>query len=181
MRIAVQGVAGCFSAAAARQVAPAAELVYCRGFDDVFAALAQGAAERGLVPVENTLAGEITPVQQLLARHPVRVEAETRLRIEPCLISLPGASLTGIRRVFSHAVALRQCGQFLARHPDWQIDSYFDTAASVQLIMQAGQPEQAAIAGPQAAAPYGAAVLVRGIGDVADNFTRFLLIAAPSG
>jgi prephenate dehydratase len=178
MRIAVQGIAGCFSAAAAAQLAPGSEIVYCPAFDDIFFALERGSADRGLVPVENTIAGEIAATRKLLAQHPVRVLAETRLRIEQCLIALPGAILADIRRVFSHPVALQQCGKFLAHYPHWQVEAYFDTAASVQHIMQQALPTLAAIAGPQAAPTYGAQVLVPGIGDVVDNFTRFVLVEA---
>ncbi|MGN6592653.1 MAG: prephenate dehydratase domain-containing protein [Terriglobales bacterium] len=178
MRIAVQGIAGCFSEAAAAQLAPGSETVYCRTFEDIFKSLAAGTAARGLVPVENTIAGEIAATRKLLAGHPVRVLAETRLRIEQCLIATPGATLAGIGRVFSHPVALQQCGQFLAHHPHWRVEAYFDTAAGVQHIMQEARPDQAAIAGPQAAAVYRAQILARGIGDVVDNFTRFVLVEA---
>ncbi|HET9785190.1 MAG TPA: prephenate dehydratase domain-containing protein, partial [Terriglobales bacterium] len=124
-----------------------------------------------------TVAGEIAATRELLAQHAVRVAGETRLRIEQCLIAVPGAALAGIRSVFSHPVALQQCGNFLARFPHWRVETYFDTAASVQRIMHAAMPEQAAIAGPQAASAYGAEVLARDIADVVDNFTRFVLIA----
>lgn len=178
MKVAIQGVAGCFSAAAAAQVEPGAQIVYCPTFEDIFVSIEGGVADRGLVPVENTVAGEIAATRELLARHRVRVAGETRLRIEQCLIGLPGASLAGIRRVFSHPVALRQCGNFLAHHPQWRVEAYFDTAASVQRIMQEARADQAAIAGPTAAAAYGAEVLARDIADVVDNFTRFVLIVA---
>lgn len=178
MRIAVQGIVGCFSEAAAAQLAAASEFVYCSTFEDIFLSLQRGHADCGLVPVANTIAGEITATRDLLAAHPVRVVTETRLRIEQCLIGIPGAALTGIRSVFSHPVALQQCGKFLAHYPHWRVEAYFDTAASVQHIMQEASPDQAAIAGPQAAQTYGAQILAHGIGDVVDNFTRFVLVAA---
>jgi len=151
-------------------------MVACPDFDGIFAALAEGRAERGLLPVENSIAGPIEEAQALLAQHPVRVVADLRHRIELCLLLLPDAPRAGVRRVLSHPVALRQCGRFL-QQAGWLIEPFFDTAASAREIMRRGQSDWAAIAGPRAAAAYGARVAKRGIADHRQSLTRFLLLA----
>ncbi|HVA64596.1 MAG TPA: prephenate dehydratase domain-containing protein [Terriglobales bacterium] len=176
MRIAIQGIAGCFSEEAARTLHPRARMVACPDFAGIFAALEQGRAERGLLPVENSIAGPILESQALLAQHRVRVVADLRHRIELCLLLLPGAHRAGVRRVLSHPVALRQCGRFL-EPTGWQIEAFFDTAASAREILRRGQADLAAIAGARAAAVYGAQVAKRAIADRRQNLTRFLLIA----
>ncbi|HUX65873.1 MAG TPA: prephenate dehydratase domain-containing protein [Terriglobales bacterium] len=176
MRIAIQGIAGCFSEEAALGLHPRAQLIACPDFAALFAALEEGRAQRALLPVENSIAGPIAEAQALLARHRVRVLADHRHPIEQCLLLLPGADPAQVRRVLSHPVALRQCSRFLAR-AGWQVEPFFDTAASAREIVRRGQPDLAAIASARAAAVYGAQVARRGIADRRQNFTRFFLIA----
>ncbi|HXR98789.1 MAG TPA: prephenate dehydratase domain-containing protein [Terriglobales bacterium] len=181
MRIAIQGIAGSFSEAACHALRPRARVVYCRDFNDLFRSLADHRAQQALVPVENTLAGEIAATRRLLARTPHRVVSEIRLRISLALIVRPDAELAHIRHVLSHPVALLQCRRFLARHPDWRARRFFDTAGSVKEIMRIHNPTRAALASPHAAAVYGAKVARRGVGDKRANFTKFLLIAPIAG
>lgn len=178
MPVAIQGIAGCFSAAAAAILQPGAELLACHSFEDVFAALASGRTLRAVVPVENSLVGAIGPVQRLLAASSVRTLGEHTLPIEQCLIVPVHTALAGVRRLISHPVALAQCRRFLARHPEWQAEPFFDTAGSVREANLCH--DTAAIAGALAATTYGARVVEHGIGDRADNVTRFLLIT-PAG
>jgi len=181
MRTAVQGVRGCFSAQAAAEMDAAAELVYCRDFAAVQRAVLIGAADRGLLPVENTLAGEIPGNRDLLAHPGVRVQGETRLRIELCFIVLPGAvEMQSIARVYSHPVAFLQCQNFLRQHPRWVPVKFFDTAGSVEHVLQLGSAENAAVASAAAAEAYGARIALAGIGDRRDNFTSFVIFGAAS-
>lgn len=177
MTIAVQGIAGCFSEQAALQLRPGAEIVCVHAFADIFALLAAGKVDRGLVPYENTLAGPIGEAQDLLRQQAVRVEDEVRLRIVHCLMLHPASSIERVRRVLSHWAALQQCGLFLAQHPEWQVVPFFDTAGSVEEIMRTGALDAAAIASARSAEVYGARLALRDIGDQSNNFTRFFLIA----
>lgn len=176
MRIAVQGVPGCFSQQAAARLRPRAQPLYCRRFEDLFAAAASGEAGAALVPVRNTVAGEIAATRALLQRHPYKVVAETQLRIELCLMIHPASTPTRIRRVLSHPVALAQCGRYLKRHPTWQPVPYFDTAASAGYLMLRHDLTSAAVAPFRAVQVYGTRLLERGIGDVRANYTTFQLI-----
>lgn len=180
MRVAIQGIAGCFSAAAAALLAPGCELLFCPNFENVFAALGTG-AQAAVVPVKNSIVGAIAPVQALLAEsHPHR-HAELWLPIDQCLIAAPGSSLTDIGRVLSHPVALAQCGRYLNLHPGWRTEPFFDTAGSVREVVGRKQKRFAAIAGALAAEVHGAVVLEHSIGDRPDNQTLFWLITAGGG
>src|SRR5690242_9904161 len=132
-RVAIQGEAGSFSHAAAIEThGPALQLVPCPTFVELFRAVEEGKATRGMVPIENTLAGSVHENYDLLSAHDLHVVSETELRIRHCLIAPPRTTLDAIRRVASHPVALAQCRQFFLTHPDVEAVPAYDTAGSVR-------------------------------------------------
>ena len=176
---AYQGTPGAFSEDAARAMLGAeATLLPCPTLEDVFTALASGAARWAVVPVENTLAGAVPGCDDLIGRHDVRIVAERVQHIAHALIARPGTALEGVRRVLSHPVALAQCRRFFTEHPDMTPLPVFDTAGAVAEIMRSGDVDAAAIAGRRAAEVYGGVVLADDIQDQSDNFTRFLMLEA---
>jgi prephenate dehydratase len=176
MKIAIQGEPGSFSHEAAIKLAADAEIVPCTLSADAFSALAQGAVEAAVIPIENSLAGSVLEHFDLLLAHDVKVERETQLRIRHNLIAISGASVGEIERVFSHPVALAQCRRFLAAHPRMEAFAFYDTAGSVKQLMALRDLHAAAIASAEAAHYYGAQILERGIEDNPENFTRFFLV-----
>jgi prephenate dehydratase len=180
MKVAIQGESGSFSHEAAKRLAPEAEIVPCSLSAEVFAALTSGEVDAAAIPIENSLAGSVLEHFDLLLAHDVQVERETLLRIRHNLIALPGASIDGIRRVYSHAVALAQCRRFLAEHPQMQAIAFYDTAGSVKQLPQLGDLEVAGIASAAAAQYYGAQLLAADIEDNPENFTRFFLVRRKS-
>jgi prephenate dehydratase len=179
--VAIQGERGSFSDAAARKLLGADVTIHsCRSFDDLFAAVTTGRVAAAVVPIENSLAGSVLRSYELLGGAGLTIVREALLRISMNLIGVPAASLSQVRRVLSHPVALAQCQRFLAEHPEFEAIATHDTAGSVQMVMEANDPTIAAIAGVDAAEAYGAEVLVRDIQDHAENFTRFLLVTHPS-
>ena len=176
MRIAIQGEPGSFSHEAALKLDPGAEIVPCALSGGVFAALDSKAADAAAIPIENSLAGSVLEHFDLLLKHNVTVVRETVLRIRHNLIAVPGASLDEIDRVFSHAVALAQCRRFLADHPKMKAVAFYDTAGSVKQLVGLRDKHAAAIASEQAAAYYGAEILVREIEDDPENYTRFFMV-----
>lgn len=177
MRVAFQGEPGAFSEAAAVQLLGASiDTVPCATFDAGFRAIDEGAADALLVPLENSLAGSVVRVFDLLLESRVAIVAETILPIEMQLIALPGASLADIRSVASHPMALAQCERFFAAHPEWKRVPAEDTAGSVREVIFRGDKSAAAIAGRRAAEHYHAAILAESIQDNAENFTRFVLL-----
>ena len=176
MKIAIQGEPGSFSHEAALKLMPGAVIVPCALSADVFTVLDSGAADAAVIPIENSLAGSVLEHFDLLLKHDIKVVEETLVRICHNLIALPGASLSEIDRVFSHAVALAQCRSFLAGHRKMKPIAFYDTAGSVKQLAELGDPHAAAIASEAAAAYYGAEILARGIEDDPENYTRFFLV-----
>jgi prephenate dehydratase len=180
MRVAFQGEAGAFSEAAAVQLlGEGIETVPRATFDATFRAIADGQADALLVPVENTLAGSVVRVYDLLLESPLEMCGETILPIEHHLIARPGTRFEEIRAVASHPMALAQCERFFLEHPAIRRVPAEDTAGSVREMMERQYKTAAAIAGRRAATRYQAEILLESIQDNAENFTRFVLLLPP--
>lgn len=176
MKIAIQGEPGSFSDGAAAAFLPHSKVVPCATAHEVFEKLKRRAADAALLPIENSLAGSVTQHLDLLLENEVWIEREFLLPIRHNLLARPGVSLRQVRRVLSHPVALDQCREFFRKHPNIRAESFYDTAGSVKHIMERELSDTAAIAGERAAERYDAQVLLRGIEDDKQNFTRFFLI-----
>jgi prephenate dehydratase len=181
MRVAFQGELGAFSQQAIRQFfGSKADPIARPRFDEVFAALKKGEVDAAALPIENTLAGSVHENYDLLLKFPFEITAETNVRVVHNLIAAPGTAFKDIRRVYSHPVALNQCLDFFAAHPQIQRVPFYDTAGSVKMLMEDRPEQAAAIASELAAHIYKAKILKRGIEDDRQNFTRFFLLE-PSG
>ncbi len=177
MRVAFQGEPGAFSEAAALQLLGERITTVPRAtFDAAFRAIEDHSADALLAPVENTLAGSVVRVYDLLLQSPLTIVAETILPIEHHLIGCPGATLQGLRSVASHPMALAQCERFFSSHPELRRVPAEDTAGSVREALARGDKSGAAIAGRRAAEQYHGVILAENIQDNAENFTRFLLL-----
>lgn len=177
-RVAFQGELGAFSTDAARQLlGEAIQLVPCETFDLMFAAVEAKDADYCLAPLENSLFGSVYQNYDLLLKHDFQIVGETTLRIVHNLIVGQETKLEDVRLVYSHPVALGQCRDFLHAHPTMKPIVAYDTAGSVKLIMESHEAGAAAIASASAAEVYGAKVIVSGIEDDPQNFTRFSLLA----
>jgi prephenate dehydratase len=177
IRVAFQGEAGAFSEAAAVQLYGDGIITVPRPtFDATFRAITDGHADALLVPVENSLAGSVVRVYDLLLESELTITAETILPIEMNLIGCPGASLSEIRSVSSHPMALAQCERFFGQHPSVKRLPAEDTAGSVREMLVRGDKTHAAIAGKYAADRYRGEIIAERIQDNAENFTRFLLL-----
>jgi prephenate dehydratase len=173
-----QGQPGAFSEDAALDfVEPNARLLPSRTLDLAFTAVAEGRATYALLPVENTLAGPIDETFDLMATRDLVVVDENVQPILHCLIAPPGRSLDQVRRVYSHPIALAQCAGFLRSHPEWEPVPAFDTAGAVEMVIGGPIEEAAAIASARAASVYDGEILISGIQDHPENYTRFLLLA----
>ena len=176
-RVAFQGEPGAFSEAAAVQLlGDWITTVPCPTFDAAFRAVPEGAADALLTPVENSLAGSVVRVYDLLLESNLGIVAETILPIEHQLIGCPGATLEGIRSVASHPMALAQCEKFFLAHPHLKRVPTEDTAGSVREVITRGDKFAAGIAARRAAEHYRGVILAENIQDNAENFTRFVLL-----
>ena len=185
MKVAFQGERGAYSEAAAIAFfGDGIEPVTCPTFDAVFDAVDCGECERGIVPVENSLAGSIHRNYDLLQRHTLSIVGEHIFRVRHCLIAHPGATLTGIRKIISHPQALAQCEGYVDRL-GLEREPWYDTAGAVKSLLEEARHDHAAIASRRAAEVYEMQILASGIEDVAANYTRFLALArepqAPMG
>jgi prephenate dehydratase len=177
MRVTFQGEPGAFSESAAIQLLGERITTVPRAtFDAAFRAIPEGAADALLVPVENSLAGSVVRVYDLLLQSQLTIVAETILPIEHHLIGCPGATLRDLRSVASHPMALAQCERFFSSHPELKRVPAEDTAGSVREALARGDKSGAAIAGRRAAEHYRAVILAENIQDNAENFTRFVLL-----
>ncbi len=176
-RVAFQGEPGAFSEAAAMQLlGDWITTVPCPTFDAAFRAVPDGVADALLAPVENSLAGSVVRVYDLLLESDLGIVAEIILPIEHHLIGCPGTSLDGIRSVASHPMALAQCEKFFRAHPNLKRVPAEDTAGSVRDVISRGDKSAAGIAGRRAATHYGGVILAESIQDNPENFTRFVLL-----
>jgi len=178
-RVAFQGEHGAFSEQVALQLlGHDIELVPRRTFADLYDSLDNGLADYLLAPVDNTIAGIVSPSVALLQQKSLNVLDEIQVKIEQHLIGCPGATFAGIETVQSHPVALAQCRRFFETHPKLKSVVADDTAGSVAEVMRLGDPTRAAIAGQHAADLYGGSIIRKSIQDHSDNYTRFVLLSA---
>ncbi|HZY64229.1 MAG TPA: prephenate dehydratase [Edaphobacter sp.] len=176
MRIAIQGEMGSNSHMAALEMLGKVDVVPCNISADVLSQVVSGNVDGAVLPIENSLHGSVAEHYDLLLDLPVRIERESLMRIRHNLIVMPGVKLDEVRRVMSHPVALSQCRHFLAGHPQFEVVPFYDTAGSVKHVMAQGLRNVAGIAPELAAKEYGGEVLLPGIEDHAQNYTRFHLI-----
>lgn len=157
-------------------LAPKAQVLPCSRSVEVFDALDSGRAHCAVIPVENTLAGYVGEHLDLLLEREVFIQREYRLRIEHNLIATPGTKMRDLRQVLSHPVALDQCRRFFQKHTGISPVAFYDTAGSVKHVIGNKLRDSGAIAGGHAAEEYGGQVLMSGLEDEKQNFTRFFLI-----
>ena len=176
IHVAFQGERGAFGDEAVRAYfgAQATPLPF-RSFADVFRVVATGEVEHGLVPVENSQAGSINEVYDLLRQHDLFVVGEIGHPVDHCLLCLPGQQLSDITRVISHPQALAQCDVYL-RELNVEIVATYDTAGSAKMVREENLRNVAAIAAAGAAELYELEILARTIQTVQDNYTRFIVL-----
>ena len=156
----------------------AARPLPCRSFADVFEAASSGRADYGVVPIENSLAGSVHHVYDLLLAHELHIVGEVEIRISHHLMAIPGVVLSDVRRVLSHPQALAQCGGSLARLLSRaELVPTYDTAGSAKLLQAEKIRDGAALASRRAAEIYGLAILRECLEDDPENYTRFLVLA----
>ncbi len=174
--IAYQGEPGCNSHIACNEVYPDHKAQACRTFEDVIALVESGEAELAMIPVENTIAGRVGDIHHLLPSTRLHMIGEHFMRIKFQLMGLKGADIAGIKRAYSHVMALGQCRQFLRQRGIVAVTAA-DTAGAARSVAERGDPQAAAIAPALAAEEYGLDILVRDIEDAQHNTTRFVIMA----
>jgi len=176
--VAFQGEMGAFSQRASHNIfGPDIDPLPCTAFEDVFEAVVKKKAKLAVIPIENSLAGSVLQNFDLLVRNSLEAVAETLVRIELHLIAHPRSSMKDVRQVYSHPVALAQCQKTLRRFRRIEQVPFYDTAGSVKYLKENDLTGAAAVASSDAARLYGMKILMRGIEDNPENYTRFLALA----
>jgi len=182
VRVSYQGVENAYSYLAARQHVTAhgasPELVGCRTFREAAELVHHGEVDLAVLPIENTTAGSITGVYDLLQAEHLSIVGEEVWRVDHCLAGPADVPLEKLARVLSHPQALEQCSTFLATLPHCELVSHMDTAAALAAVAAHGDPAVGAIGSPEAAAALGLVVLRESVANQEENWTRFVVLAA---
>lgn len=177
-RVVYQGEPGAYSEQASRNFfGPEVNTKGLRQFEDVFLAIRDGAADYGVVPIENNSTGAIRQVYDLLAKYEFSLVGETTVKVEHCLVAPKGASLETITHVYSHEQGIFQSEEFLKQYPHWIPVASMDTAGSAKFVSETGDVTKAAICSERAAELYGLEILARKVNYSSINTTRFVVVS----
>lgn len=174
-KVAVQGVQGAYSMIATQEMFDNPEIFYYKSFDDVFKAVVEGEAEYGVMPIENSNAGSVNEVYDLLAKHKLYIAKAKLLKVRHCLMAKKGAKKEDIKKVYSHPQALYQCRKYLSEH-NFEGISMTNTALAADYVSCQDSFDKAAIASQKTAKLYDLENLQENIQDEQHNYTRFIAI-----
>ena len=174
--VAFQGEHGAYGEVAARKLLPGGAYIPCMEFIDVFRGVEEGYLDLGVVPVENSLEGAVTQVNELLTTTSLKVIGEAKVAVNHCLLATDVTDYREIRQVYSHPQALAQCREFLMRNK-LEPRPYYDTAGAAKMLARENPKAAAAIASALSAELYNLEIIKEGIEDGPSNSTRFLLLS----
>jgi len=174
--IGFQGEHGAYSEVASRVWNDDTVPMPCTEFTEVFEGVESGLYDYGIVPVENTLGGVVSRVNELLINTDLFVVGAVNLSIHHCLLALPGTDHRELRVVYSHSQALEQCHQFLVRNKLEHVP-YYDTAGAAKMLLEESPKASAAIASNLSAELYNLEIIKENIEDLSTNMTRFFVIS----
>ena len=175
--VACQGVEGSYQENACDRLFRLPEIFYFSTFEAVFRAIEQGLCRYGVIPVENSTAGSVNAVYDLMMRYDFRIVRSVRLKIDHCLLAKPGVRFEEIREIYSHEQALSQCAGFLAAHPGIRAVPCENTATAAKLVADSSRRDAAALASRSCRSLYGLETLAESVQDRGNNQTRFVCIS----
>jgi len=175
--VACQGTEGAYGQQACERLFPYPDIMYFDSFDGVFTAVEKGMCRYGILPIENSTAGSVTQVYDLMERHHFYIVGAQKLRIDHRLMRRNAGSQTPIREIVSHEQALRQCSRFLAAHPGIRATVMENTAVAAQFVAQSDRDDLAVIASKACAELYSLDIVDDDISDSQSNYTRFICIS----
>lgn len=175
--VACPGAEGGYSQQAAVAFVKFPSLFYFRDFESVFTAVEEGMCEYGVLPIENSTAGSVTQVYDLMAKHDFKIAKALKLRIRHVLLAPKGVKLADVKEIASHPQALAQCAEFLKAHQGVRTVPASNTAAAAAELAKSGRKDAAVIASRECAELYGLDILADDISDTTSNFTRFICIS----
>lgn len=175
--VACQGVEGAYSGIACEKVFARPSIFYFSSFDAVFTAVEKGLCRYGVIPVENSTAGTVNAVYDLMVKHDFRIVRSVRIKVDHNLLVRPGTKEEDIREIYSHGQAISQCAAFLQRFPNAKIIPCENTAVAAKMVAESEEPGVAALSSRNCAKLYGLEILMSSVQDSDNNYTRFICIS----
>ncbi len=175
--VACQGVEGAYSQIAAERIFPSGNIMYFNTFDNVFAAVEQGLCRYGILPLENSTAGSVSRIYDLMTEHDFYIVRSCRVKVDHCLLAQRGVRLENIKEIISHEQALAQCQGFLKNLKNVKITTCENTAEAARLVRESGRDDIAALSSQNCAGLYGLDSLICSVQDKGSNYTRFICIS----
>lgn len=173
--VACSGVSGAYAHIAAQKVFPKGDIVFLSGFEKVVNAVENGDVDFGILPIENSSAGSVRDVYELIKKYDFYINFETKIKIEHCLVAKADTKLENIKHIYSHEQALAQCSEYLKKI-NCECDEFKNTAMAAQYVADSKEPI-AAICSQQAAEEFGLTVIEKGVQNIDENYTRFICIS----
>lgn len=175
--VACQGVEGAYSQIACEKLFRMPNVFYCSTFDAVFSAIESGFCRYGVIPLENSTAGSVNAVYDLMMRHNFRIVRSVRLKVDHNLLAKKGIKLEDVREIYSHEQAINQCSAFLAKLKNVKVISCENTAAAAKFVAESDRRDIAALSSRACIELYGLDCLAASVQDEGGNFTRFICIS----
>lgn len=175
--VACQGVEGAYSQLACEKLFKSPSIMYFGSFEDVFRAVDKKLCRYGVLPIENSTAGSVNKIYDLMAKFKFHIVRSVRIQVGHALLARKGASLSDIREIYSHEQAINQCSEFLAAHKDIKVTVCENTAVAARMVAESGRNYIAALSSPGCAELYDLSALCDNVCDHIGNYTRFICIA----
>ena len=175
--VACQGVEGAYSQIACEKIFKSPMIMYFKNFEGVFTAIEQGLCQYGILPIENTTAGSVKKVYDLMIHHNFSIVRTFRMKVDHNLIAIPGTKLSDIKEIYSHEQAINQCSTFLSTLPGVKVIPVENTAVAAEIVAKSGRKDVAAIASHTCEELYGLKSLADSVQDEGNNRTRFICIS----
>ena len=175
--VACAGCEGAYAHLAAERLFDLPEMIYVNNFDSVFRAVSSGLCEYGVLPIENSLAGSVNAIYDLLGEYNVSIARSVRLKVDHSLLTQPGAKLEDIKEIYSHQQAISQCSEFLSNLKDVRVIAVENTAEAARMVAKSGDKSKASISSRLCAELYQLQTLKNAIQNRDNNYTRFICIA----
>lgn len=176
-RVACQGVEGAYSGIAAGRLFSYPEITYYPTFDSIFDALDNGECDYGVLPLENSTAGSVVKIYDLMMHHKFSIVRSIRVKIDHCLLAKRGTKLKDIKEVFSHEQAINQCSEFIKKHPEIKFTAVANTAMASKAVAESERNDVAAFSSRHCADLYSLSLISPDVQDQGNNYTRFICIS----
>jgi chorismate mutase/prephenate dehydratase len=174
--VACQGVEGAYSQIATEKLFKEPSISYMSSFEAVFSAISNGFCRYGVLPLENSTAGSVNKIYDLMMQYNFSIVRSVRVKIDHSLLARPGVKLEDVKEIYSHEQAIAQCADFLKAHPQIHVTACENTAVAAKMVAQSDRRDIAALSSHNCAELYGLNTLAASVQDKGNNYTRFICI-----